>query len=160
MVNTASGLATFGPQTPNRFGEVNPKIVRLSPHQGEEHLDADGFRQLLTLKRERREELPFDQGQGVDFGVHSGVLVFAFRAGDDGAASAETTAEGHQFAHAHDNHFVLELPGELAFLVFAQRVIKRHEQAKAGRVNVLAGDDLVFDQTLLPDVFIGPITGD
>lgn len=139
---------------------MNPEVLRLSPHQGEEHLDPNSFRQLLTLKGEGREELPFDQGQGVNFGIHSLGLVFAFRAGDDGAASAETTAEGHQFADANDNHLVLEFPGELAFLVFAQRVIKRHEQAKAGRVNVLAGDDLVFDQTFLPDVFIGPITGD
>ena len=84
-------------------------------------------------------------------------LVFAVRAGDDGAPSAETTAEGHEFPDAHDNVFVLELAGILRFLVFAQGVIKRHEQAVAGRVNVLAGDNLVFDQTLFPDVLVRPI---
>lgn len=62
VVNASRGLATLGPQTPNRFGEMNPEMVRLSPHQGEEHLDADRFAQFLTFERERGEELPLDQG--------------------------------------------------------------------------------------------------
>lgn len=62
MVNATSGLATLSPQTPNRFREVNPEIVRLPSHQREEHLDPHSIRQLLTLKRERRKELPFNQG--------------------------------------------------------------------------------------------------
>jgi hypothetical protein len=56
--------------------------------------------------------------------------------------------------------FVLEFAGELWLFILAQGLIKRHEQTEAGRVNVLAGDDLVFDQTFFPDVFIRPITCD
>lgn len=154
-MQATGGLATFSSQTPNGFKEMNPEIVRLSPHQREEHLDPHGIRQLFTLKRERREKLPINQGQDVDFGVHN--VLLAFRSVDDATPSAETTAEGHEFAHADDNLLVHQFAGELGLLVFAQRVIKRHEQAIAGRVNVLAGDDLVFDQTFFPDVFIGPI---
>ena len=60
----------FPAQTPNGFLEMNPEIVRLLPHQREEHLDAHRIRQLVTFKRERGEQLPFDERQGVDFGVH------------------------------------------------------------------------------------------
>lgn len=76
------------------------------------------------------------------------------------APRAETTAEGIEFPDADDNLFVLEFPGELGLFVVVHGVIEGHEQAIAGRVNVLAGDDLAFDQAFLPDVFIRPITGD
>jgi hypothetical protein len=136
---------------------MNPEIVRLFPHQGEKHFEPHGRRELFTFERERREQLPFDQGQGVDFGVHN---LFSFRPGDDGTTRAKTSAKGHQLAHSDDNLLVLEFASPFGFLVFAQCVIKRHEQAEAGRVNVLARYHLVFDQTFFPDVFIGPIRGD
>ncbi len=46
MMSASGGLATFSAQAPNGFLEMNPEIVRLSPHQGEEHLDAHCIRQL------------------------------------------------------------------------------------------------------------------
>ena len=160
MMNAASGLATLGPQTPNCFREMNPKIFGLSPHQGEEHFDPDGIGQAFTLERQRREELPFDQGQGIDLGIHFGVgLTFGIRPDHDGATSTEPTAKRHQFADANDNLFVLEFSGVLGLFVFAHRIIERHEQAIAGLVHVLAGDDLVFDQTFFSDVFVRAITG-
>jgi hypothetical protein len=116
MMNAPCGPATLRTQTPNYFFEMNPKIFRLSPHQGEEHLDPHCIRQPFTFEREGREELPFDQGQGVDLGVHSFRLVFAFRPVDDGPASAQTTAERHEFADANDNVFVLEFAGKLVLL--------------------------------------------
>jgi hypothetical protein len=60
VVNATGGLATLSPQTPNRFQEVNPEAVRLSPHQREEHPDSHGIAELLTLEGEAREELPVD----------------------------------------------------------------------------------------------------
>src|SRR5690348_10319994 len=55
---------------------------------------------------------------------------------------------------------VEELAGILRFFVIRQCVIKRHEQTEAGRVNVLAGDDLLFHKSLFPDIFIGTIRYD
>jgi len=55
MMNATGGLAVFGPQTPNDFLEVNPEIVRLSPHQGEEHLEAHCVSQPFTFESERRD---------------------------------------------------------------------------------------------------------
>jgi hypothetical protein len=159
-VQASGGFSSFRPQTPNRFLEMNPEIVGLLPHEREEHLDANCIRQLFTFESERREQLPFDERQGVDFGVHFGCLVLAVRTADDGTAGTETTAKRHQFTDAHDNLLVLELPGPFGFLVFAQGVIKRHEQAIAGRVNILARYDLAFDQAAFPDVFVGPIRYD
>ena len=86
--------------------------------------------------------------------------VFTVRAGDYRATSPETTAKGHQFANPNDNLLVLELASPLGLFLLAERVIKRHEQAIARRVNVLAGDDLAFDQAFFSDVFIGPIRYD
>lgn len=67
------------------------------------------------------------------------------------------TAKRVQLAHPDDNLFVLELAGPLGFFVLVERVVERHQQAEARRVNVLAGDDLAFDQAFFPDVFVGPI---
>jgi hypothetical protein len=41
--------------------EMNPEIVRLFPHEREEHLDANCIRQLFTFESERREQLPFNE---------------------------------------------------------------------------------------------------
>ena len=54
-------LTIFPAQAPNGFFEMNPEIVRLLPHQREEHLDAHRVRQLVAPKRERGEQLPFDE---------------------------------------------------------------------------------------------------
>jgi hypothetical protein len=61
LLQATGGLATFGSQTPNGFLEMNPEIVRLYPHQGEEHLEAHCIRQLFTFEGERREQLPVNQ---------------------------------------------------------------------------------------------------
>ena len=119
VMNASGGLATFSAQTPNCFLKMNPEIVRLSPHEREEHLDAHCIRQPFTFEREGREQLPINQGQGVDFGVHRFGLVLAFRPSYDGTASAQTTTKGHEFAHSYDNLFIQQLAGELALLVFA-----------------------------------------
>ena len=47
----------------------------------------------------------FDQGQGVDLGVHLWLL--AFGSGDDGPTGAQTTSEGHEFAHARQGRCLL-----------------------------------------------------
>jgi hypothetical protein len=54
-------------------------------------LDPHSFRQLLTLEGERREELPVNQAQGVEFGVHLMVCSLPVRARDDGSPGAQTT---------------------------------------------------------------------
>ena len=71
VVDAAGGLATLGPQAPNGFQEMNPEVVRLSSHQRKEHPGPHGIAEPLTLEGEAREKLPLDQGQGVEFGVHS-----------------------------------------------------------------------------------------
>ena len=161
QVQAAGDFSWFRPQAPNRLLEMNPEIVRLLPHECEEHLDAHCVRQILTSKGERQEQLPFDERQGVDFGVHFVcVLVLAVRAADNGTTGTETTAKGHQLAHPDDNLLVEELAGVFGLFVFAQGVIKRHEQPIAGRVNVQARYDLAFDQAPFPDIFVRPVRYD
>ncbi|MGD0085909.1 MAG: hypothetical protein ABSC24_02150 [Verrucomicrobiota bacterium] len=75
-------------------------------------------------------------------------LVFTVRAGDNGTTGRETTAKGHQLANSDDNVLVEELAGGFGFFVIRQGVVKRHEQTEAGRVNVPAGDDLLFYKSL------------
>ena len=70
---------------------------------------------------------------------------------------AGPTAKGVQLAHSNDNLFVLELAGPFGFLLLVERVIKRHQQTEARRVNVLARYDLAFDQAFFPDVFVGAV---
>ena len=87
-------------------------------------------------------------------------LVFTVGTADDGTTGTETTAKRHQLANSDDNVLVEELAGIFRFFVIVQGVIKGHEQTEAGRVNVLAGDHLLFHKSLFPDVFIGTIRYD